>query len=276
MKINRNNSKEIKNEFDLDLYIKELMVEHEFIFFEEIGDYTFIYRPLNRKEYKKIYLNDSLNQIEKEDAIVEATLLYPLDIDFDEIEAGIPSMLYEKILNNSFLRADQILNLLVNFREELNEMDSQMTCIIAEAFPNYKIEEIESWDMIKFCKMFAKAEYNLTNFRNLQLQNDLADILRENLENNDIEDEYEEIEDDSVIEEVKPKIEETSQPKKYSDGSRVVKVGSREMTQEEYNEYLKIRKAFPDIDWDNDAMFTGYDTMTVDTTPVALRDRHNR
>lgn len=141
-----NTSKRKDKEVDFDTVVKDLLVENEMIFFADIGDYSFIYRPLNRKEYKTIVLNNNLSEIEKEDDIIEATLLHPKfeDIDFDEIEAGVPSLLYEQILDNSFSRAEQILGLLNSFRDELREIDSQMTCIIAEAFPNYRIEEIES------------------------------------------------------------------------------------------------------------------------------------
>lgn len=264
MKIS-NASKNRQQEADFDAVVKDLMSKHEVIFFADIGGYNFIYRPLNRKEYKSIILNNQLEQIEKEDEIIEATLLYPTEIDLDEIEAGIPSLLYEQILDNSFLRADQILQLLNSFREELQEMDSQMTCIIAEAFPNYRIEEIEEWDMIKFCKMFVKAEYNLTTFRNLELQNDLADFLRANIETDDEEEYYEDHdENDEEYVEQKPS-------QHYSDGSAKIKVGSREMTESEYKQYLDFRKMYPDIDWDADAMFTGYESQSASTVPVALR-----
>lgn len=53
--------------------------------------------------------------------------------------------------------------------------------------------------------------------------------------------------------------------------SNKVKVGSREMTQDEYRQYLEFQKKFPEIAWDADAMFTGYESETVNTVPVALR-----
>ena len=40
---------------------------------------------------------------------------------------------------------------------------------------------------------------------------------------------------------------------------------------EEYAQYKAFREQHPEIDWDADAMFTGYETETVDTVPVALR-----
>ena len=53
---------------------------------------------------------------------------------------------------------DSVVSLIDVYREELETVDTQMSCIISEAFPNYDIEEIESWDMIKFCKIFSRAE----------------------------------------------------------------------------------------------------------------------
>lgn len=269
MKIS-NTSKKRQEEADFDAIVKDLMAKYEVVFFADIGDYNFIYRPLNRKEYKNIVLNTQLQEIEKEDEIIESTLLYPNNIDFDEVEAGIPSLLYEQILENSFLRADQILGLLNTFRDQLNEIDSQMTCIIAEAFPNYKIEEIEKWDMIKFCKIFTKAEYNLTTFRNFELQNDLADFLKANIE--EVRDEsFEYEQNEERIEITEEQAEQIKTSSHYSDGTNKIKVGSREMTQEEYNQYLNFRKMYPDINWDADAMFTGYESQSASTVPVALR-----
>lgn len=43
------------------------------------------------------------------------------------------------------------------------------------------------------------------------------------------------------------------------------------MTQDEYRQYLEFQKKFPEIAWDADAMFTGYESETVNTVPVALR-----
>lgn len=58
-------------------------------------------------------------------------------------------------------------------------------------------------------------------------------------------------------------------PKK--DNGNTVKVGNREMTPDEYRQYLEFQKQFPDIDWGADAMFTGYETQTISTVPTPLR-----
>ena len=146
---------------------------------------------------------------------------------------------------------DSVVSLIDVYREELETVDTQMSCIISEAFPNYDIEEIESWDMIKFCKIFSRAEWKLKNLRNMDNLLDIADVLRTYIE-------YES--------EIRP------QPKAKQQAGKV-KVGSKEMTMDEYNQYLEFQRMYPDIDFGADAMFTGYETMTADTTAPALRTR---
>lgn len=72
------------------------------------------------------------------------------------------------------------------------------------------------------------------------------------------------------------------QPQEHADvqnnqpSSKMVKVGTREMTQEEYKQYQEIQRLIPEIDWGADAMFTGYETQCASTVPVALRDNTYR
>ena len=192
------------------------------------------------------------------------TILWPEDIDWDDIEAGIPSKLYEEILKNSFLDSpESIAHLIDIYREELETLDTQMSCIISEAFPNYDIEEIENWDMIKFCKIFSRAEWKLKNLRNLDSMKDVTEYLR----NIDV-DGNNEYEEDTVQQQVNTQ----SQPQQpIQNNSSKVKVGNREMTEDEYRQYLEFQKMYPEIAWDADAMFTGYESQSVSTVPVALR-----
>lgn len=253
---------------DFDAMIKSLIEEHGNIFFAEIGDDIFIYKALGRKKYKDIILNPELAEIEKEDVICQECILYPEDFDVDEVEAGIPSELYAQILTNSFLTGtDQMLSLIEACREESQQLDIQMSCIISEAFPAYDIDEIESWDMIKFCRMFGRAEWKLKNLRNMEFENDVVSFLKEQL--------GELVEEESNIEIEKPKAKPqapTNENNTNNNGSKV-KVGNREMTQDEYRQYLEFQRAHPEIDFGADAMYTGYDTMGYNDLPVALRPR---
>ena len=257
------NSKQKQSELDFDNLVKDLIAQYGTIFFANIDNNFFIYKPLSRKDYKAIVENNELTNIEKEDEVCAMTILWPEDIDWDDIEAGIPSKLYEEILKNSFLDSpESIAHLIDIYREELETLDTQMSCIISEAFPNYDIEEIENWDMIKFCKIFSRAEWKLKNLRNLDSMKDVTEYLR----NIDV-DGNNEYEEDTV-----QQVNTQPQPQQpIQNNSNKVKVGNREMTEDEYRQYLEFQKMYPEIAWDADAMFTGYESQSVSTVPVALR-----
>ena len=257
------NSKQKQAELDFDNLVKDLIAQYGTIFFANIDNNFFIYKPLSRKDYKAIVENNELTNIEKEDEVCAMTILWPEDIDWDDIEAGIPSKLYEEILKNSFLDSpESIAHLIDIYREELETLDTQMSWIISEAFPNYDIEEIENWDMIKFCKIFSRAEWKLKNLRNLDSMKDVTEYLR----NIDVDgnNEYEE----NTVQQVNTQ-PQPQQP--IQNNSNKVKVGNREMTEDEYRQYLEFQKMYPEIAWDADAMFTGYESQSVSTVPVALR-----
>ena len=134
-----------KAELDFDAIVKDLIAEHGIIFLSSIDDYTFIYKPLNRKDYKAIIENPELSDVEKEDEVCAICVVFPEEIDWDDIEAGVPSKLFKEIITNSFLDSPESVASLIDVnRRELETLDAQMTCIISEAFPNYDIEDIES------------------------------------------------------------------------------------------------------------------------------------
>lgn len=261
-------SQKKQSEKDFDELIKDFLEEYKNIYFADINGMTFIYKPLGRKAYKEIINNPNLTDLDREDLICMKTILYPLNYNPDDYDAGIPSQLYEKILVDSFLSGtNDMVILLEACREEVEQLDSQMSCIISEAFPAYDMDDIEEWDMIKFCRMFAKAEWKLKNMRNVTLNSDVIDFLRtvdgeeENQSNIDIEEQP---------------IMQTPQPKPQSNNynSGKVKVGNREMTKEEYQQYLDFQRAHPEIDWGADTMYTGFETQTASNVPVPLRPRN--
>ena len=257
-------SQKKQSEKDFDELIKDFLEEHKNIYFADINGMTFIYKPLGRKAYKEIVNNPNLTDLDREDLICMKTILYPLNYNPDDYDAGIPTQLYEKILVDSFLTgADDMVVLLEACREEVEQLDIQMSCIISEAFPAYDIDDIEEWDMIKFCRMFAKAEWKLKNMRNLELNSDVVDFLKSAGDGSNIEVEEQQI--------TPQKEQATTQITTYNSGK--VKVGSREMTREEYQQYLDFQRAHPEIDWGADAMYTGYESKSASNVPVPLRTR---
>lgn len=78
---------------------------------------------------------------------------------------------------------------------------------------------------------------------------------------------------ENVEEQPQQDIQQEAPPQQHNNGpgTKKIKVGNREMTPEEYKQYLDFQKQFPDIDWGQDAMYTGYETQTVSTVPTPLR-----
>lgn len=257
MKISSKNQKQSVKDFDE--LIKNFLNEYDNIFFSEIDQQIFIYKPLGRKAYKDIVNNQNISDLDKEDLICEETIIWPENYNADDYDAGIPSKLYEEILVNSFLSStEDMIHLLEACREETNQLDIQMSCIISEAFPSYDMDEIESWDMIKFCRMFSKAEWKLKNMRSLEMNEDVIGFLKESV---------------GITPEENVSKEAEYKQQNINNTSKKVKVGNREMTQEEYKQYLDFQRANPQINWEADAMFTGYETETVSTVPTPLRPR---
>lgn len=249
-----------QTEADFDMLIKQLFAEHGNICFAQYNDEIYIYKLLSRKAYKNLISNPNLSQIEKEDEVCKECILWPRDFNPDNYEAGMPTYLFEQIMQNSYLTGvNDMIVLIETCRDETDRLDSQMCCIINEAFPNYSIEEIEEWDMIKFCQMFTKAEWKLKNLRSLSFETDMLDFLK-SVDTEISEEDY--AEEQSYQEPVKQQAKQSNNK---------IKVGNREMTPEEYRQYQEFQRQFPDIDWGADAMYTGYDTQTISTIPTPLR-----
>lgn len=128
-----------------------------------IDNDIFITRPLTRKEFKDINSNPVMSDIEKKDMICKTCILYPPNFDLDNCIASLPDELYEKIIDQSCIRQEDISELITIFRKEMEYIDNQMACIIVKAFPAYKIDEVENLDMIEFCRLFSKAEWVINN-----------------------------------------------------------------------------------------------------------------
>lgn len=268
---------ERKQEIAFANLVEDLLAEYGIIFLERIDNNNFIFTPLTRKDYKTIVENPELNFFQKQDEVCAKCVVWPKDIDWDEVEAGVPDRLYKAIMEKSFLEDnDRLASLIDEYRYDLNRVDEQMTCIISEAFPNYNIEEIDEWNMIKFCKIYTQAEWKLKNLRGIELL-DIVDYLKD--DNEEINEVNEEEYMNNNVQQTNNqsininKENNTNQAYINNNSNSNIRVGNRTMTQEEYAQYKAFREQHPEINWDADAMFTGYETETVDTVPVALRTR---
>ena len=269
---------------DFNEIIAEFSQDYDVVHHTQICKQDFIYRVLGRKEFNKI-LSLNLSDMEKEDEICKTCLLYPKDYDFDECEAGIPTILSETILENSFLDGiDSTLRLIYHFQDEMDTIEHQMYCIISEAFPSYTLEEIESWSNIRFCKMFTRAKWILSNLRGLEL-NDVAEYLEtiSDLQDDGMTiDEINEHMNNSVkAEEEKADTRKRQRPNETtftstqqqvdnSSNPNISKNGKEKLTPEKLRELEEMKRKFPEINWGGDEILTrGADNVMQNMDPMS-------
>lgn len=157
---------------DLTEIYLELKEKYTEVFMFQVDNQVFLYKQLGRKDYKDL-LEAECSDYEKEELICKECVLFPENYDFEECDAGIPTQLTKTILKNSFLDSLESRQLLINvFRQEMYEMDNQITCLIHEAFPEYDIEEIETWDLQRTAKYLSRAEWILANLRGAVFSHD--------------------------------------------------------------------------------------------------------
>lgn len=269
---------------DFTEVIANLQEQYGEVYWNTIDGEMFIHRALTRLEYKELVRSEA-NNIDKEDAVCKTCILYPEEIDLDEYPAGIPTKLFEIILKNSFLDSiDAKLNVVNYFRNEMQEFDNQITCIINEAFPNFDIEEVENWDMQTTAKYLSRAEWKLNVLRQIPIDystsNEMMkeewnaehskDINTEEISNNkedsELEDKTNGVEAESIENKEKFKSETLKERQ-----NRLNQDGPRKKTAEEI---ARFKKLFPEIDWGSEVdLNNNIDNMkdSVDVTAPALR-----
>ena len=267
-----------KQSIDLDVLIEETFQKYTAVFFSEIDGELYSYRPLGRKEYKDIVTNENLDEWSKQDAIVKTALVYPIDFDLDNCPAGIPDKLCNDIIEKSCLDPESMIYLLHMNRQEAEQLGSEMSCIIAEAFPNYSLDEIESWNNFKFMKVYAQAEWVLKNIRGVQFQLDIVDYLAEvagvstqELIEMGIKDE--EDYPAQPQQQYSAPSQQYQQPKPQPQQSEPAAKGNGKMTPEQmraYQDFVRQHPEFADA-MQYDSAFTGFETQTADTVNPALR-----
>ena len=158
--------------------IQKLKDKYGDIFYSNIMGYEFIWRELTNKEFR--FLNnldpDVVSGEEKEEIILEYCVVYPEDINIDEILGGIPSKLVEHILTVSGLYPEQAEEMLSLHRQEMQDFESQMEAVVIMAFPSLSLEDIESWSSAKLIKYFTRAEFLLTNLQGLDVGGILSEL----------------------------------------------------------------------------------------------------
>ena len=218
-----------ERQFDITELFLSLQDEHGIIFMEQIEGELFIYKPIGRRDWSDVCSNAELNDYEKEEVICTLCTLYPKNYDFENCVAGIPTSLYKKIIDNSSLKLDDMINTLAYYRDDMETLNNKMTCIINEAFPNHDLEEIENWGIDKTIKYFTRAEWKLAALRKINFDEDIMDILNNAYNSN-----------------------ENKNPEETLPSETSELTNSKKLTPEKLRE---LQQKFPEIDWANDSSY---------------------
>lgn len=164
-------SNEEKQIFDVYL---ELLKTYNKVFIYKTDEQYFIYKPIGRKDFIKIFSNKELSQCDKEEVVCETCVLYPENYSFENCEnAGTPTLLCRAILKASYCEDEtQPIALMSIFREEMCNTQNQINCIIHEAFPNLDFEDIENFDMETALRYLSRAEWILVNLKKCEINYD--------------------------------------------------------------------------------------------------------
>ncbi len=154
--------------------LAELKREYGHIYATELLGTTYIWRRLNKVEYTQIDTMDATDE-EKEELACHLCILHP-KIDYDQCPAGIPSTLIDQILIESGFDEQRSDQLLQEYRNEMQTLESQMEAIIMSAYPNITLEEIDVWDVPKTLRYFTRAEWILTVLQGVPVSKILTEL----------------------------------------------------------------------------------------------------
>lgn len=237
------------------LYFK-FKESHRNVFMHQIDETVFIYRTLGRDEYRKIQNNEELDDMDKEEIICGACVLYPEDFNYEECSAGLPTELCEIILKASLLDSKESQeSALEYYRLEMHDFQNQITCLINEAFPQLDIEEIEQWDMEQTMRYLSRAEWKLHNLRGLEFR-----------EPEGVDTFYEEPQYNNA-----PRTEEVGVPEEEPQ-KQSIRGGKKENI--DRAKLQELQQKFPEIPWHQDTVLAEGEKgleVKVDTTSGPLR-----
>lgn len=245
--------KDNKNEIDIVEKIEELNEKYDTVYWTRVNGDIYVYKPLGRKDYVEI-CEMEVNEELKKDEVVKRTLLYPDDINLGEMVSGEFETLYTTIAKNSFIdNINERLAVTLYYREEMYDVQNQVTCIIKEAFPNYDLEEIENWGIEKSAKYLSRAEWILQNLRGVPM----------NIE--------------KASEEISKMLQKNigKEEKENNKDNQKQNINQNNKTNKNKMSLAELKRKFPEVNWgdEDSVMEEGLDAFNdhVNTIPVALR-----
>lgn len=140
--------------------IAELKEKYGDVFHVEISKKDYIFRSLTFSEYDGLverYGGESV--AEAEDALVQMAVVWPEEINFDKMRAGVVTSLAEEILEASGFTDYEVAKTILNLqREKAVQFRNQMKTVVVAAMPAYKLEDLDNLTFSQLAYKVAVAE----------------------------------------------------------------------------------------------------------------------
>lgn len=246
----------------------KLIEKYKVVQVHVIDDELYMYKLLSKLEYETL-TSQIEDELDLQDAIVQNCVVYPEDIDIDDMLPGNVFELAKIIIEQSCVSPEDRILMLEVYSSEMTQLENVMVCLIMRAFPAYKLDELENMSYPELYKLYSRAEWFLVNILQAPLEFSALDSLKTVIygeEKQSNSDYYNNGHDSEEEEEIKQ--QEVSQEQvqgKYM-GRNLNEVmaeinnsGSKRkpMTEEQQRELEKFKQQFPEIEMNQDAMYTG-------------------
>ena len=272
---------------NLDRIYEKLVEQYNVVQTCTIDDEIYMYKLLNKLEYETL-TSQIDDELDLQDAIVENCVLYPENLDIDDMLPGVVYELSKIVIEQSCVMPEDRLLMLELFTSEMTQLDNVIICLIMRAFPAYKLNELESMTYPELYKLYSRAEWFLINVLQEPLEFSAIDSIKTALygnQENNHSDYYNNGHDEELDEDGNP-ISKDQEPATQEQGrfigrnlnevmSEINNSGSKRapMTEEQKRELEKFKQQFPDINMSQDAMYTGLLSETAGVVRNAPRKK---
>ena len=273
---------------NLDRIYEKLVEQYNVVQTCTIDDEIYMYKLLNKLEYETL-TSQIDDELDLQDAIVENCVLYPENLDIDDMLPGVVYELSKIVIEQSCVMPEDRLLMLELFTSEMTQLDNVIICLIMRAFPAYKLNELESMTYPELYKLYSRAEWFLINVLQEPLEFSAIDSIKTALygnQENNHSDYYNNGHDEELDEDGNPIPKEAQEPATQEQGrfigrnlnevmSEINNSGSKRapMTEEQKRELEKFKQQFPDINMNQDAMYTGLLSETAGVVRNAPRKK---
>ncbi len=247
----------------------KLIEKYKVVQVHVIEDELYMYKLLSKLEYEAL-TSQIEDELDLQDAIVQNCVLYPENIDIDDMLPGDVYELAKEIVEQSCISPEDRMLMLEVYNSEMAQLENVMVCLIMRAFPAYKLDELENMSYPELYKLYSRAEWFLINILQEPLEFSALDSLKTAIhgeqQQQSSSDYYNNGHDSKEQENAEQQEAQEAQPQGKYMGRNLNDVMAeinnsnskrKPMTEEQQRELEKFKQQFPDIDMNQDAMYTG-------------------